>query len=449
MVFSSILFLFFFLPVSLILYYLIPKKYKNIFLLISSLLFYSFGEPIYILLMIFSSVVDYNNGLLISKYKSKKTYFLILSIVINLFLLGFFKYSDFLIEIINMILNTNIDYLNLPLPIGISFFTFQTMSYSIDVYRGHVEAEKNFLSFMLYVCMFPQLIAGPIVRYQTISDELKTREISFKNYQIGLERFLIGLFKKVIIANNIGMLFNEYANITPSMMSSWLIAISFGLQIYFDFSGYSDMAIGIGKMLGFNFLENFNYPYIAKSITEFWRRWHISLSSFFKDYLYIPLGGSRGSKLKSIRNILIVWSITGLWHGASLNFVLWGMYFGVLLVIEKYILAKILEKLPNILKHIYTLFLITISWVIFSFTNISEMIIVIKEMFNINNVFNNDAIYLLANYKIILMIAIVFSIPIKIKLNKYIKIVVYIILLIITTSFLVSDSYNPFLYFRF
>ena len=332
MVFSSIPFIFFFLPVFLILYYLVPYKVKNILLLIFSLIFYAWGEPIYILLMIFSSVVDYTNGRMIEKYaqnnQKRKNLFLIISIIVNLSLLGFFKYADFLIGSINSLLNINIPLLELGLPIGISFFTFQTMSYSIDVYRGDVKAEHNFLDFMAYVSMFPQLIAGPIVRYEEVSKELKNRSITAQGFADGMIRFLQGLFKKVLIANNIGYLFviaSSMPNNEMSVVMSWLGILAYTFQIYFDFSGYSDMAIGMGKMLGFTYPENFNHPYISKSITEFWRRWHISLSSFFKDYVYIPLGGSRVKKIINVRNILIVWMLTGLWHGANWNFVLWGV----------------------------------------------------------------------------------------------------------------------------
>ena len=329
MIFSSIPFLFFFFPLFILLYFTLPFKYKNYILLLFSLIFYAWGEPIYILLMIFSSIVDFINGKNIEKYKDdnkKKKIYLIISIIINISLLGFFKYADFFIKVINNILYLDIPLLNLGLPIGISFFTFQTMSYSIDVYRGDVKAEKDFLTFMTYVCMFPQLIAGPIVRYETVSNELHKRDINFKKFADGFTRFLRGLFKKVLIANNIGLLFTLITSSEVneiSIMTGILAIASYAFQIYFDFSGYSDMAIGIGNMCGFTFLENFNYPYISKSITEFWRRWHISLSSWFKDYVYIPLGGSRVNILKNIRNILIVWILTGFWHGASWNFIFW------------------------------------------------------------------------------------------------------------------------------
>lgn len=466
MVFSSIPFIFFFLPIFLIIYYLVPFKLKNIILLIFSLIFYAWGEPIYILLMIFSSLVDYINGLLLKKTidKRKRTLILIESIIINLGLLSFFKYSNFLIENINNLLNVNISLLNLPLPIGISFFTFQTMSYTIDVYRNEVKTEKNFLNFMTYVSMFPQLIAGPIVRYETIHKELNKREISLNNFSNGFIRFLEGLFKKVIIANTLGALFLEISTNFEiySSFTLFLGLLAFSFQIFFDFSGYSDMAIGMGKMLGFNYLENFNYPYISKSITEFWRRWHISLSSFFRDYIYIPLGGSRCSKLKNIRNILIVWILTGFWHGASWNYLLWGLYFGIILLLEKFVLKNFLEKLPNTLKHIYSIILILIGWLIFAFEDINILQSFTSKLIGINTpLISNDAIFFIKNYLIIFIIAIIFSTPIsklikeKIEKSKNkgiyyaLMFISYLLLFIITISFLVSDTYNPFLYFRF
>ena len=470
MVFSSIPFIFFFLPVFLILYYLVPYKVKNIILLIFSLIFYAWGEPIYILLMIFSSVVDYTNGRMIEKYaqnnQKRKKLFLIISIIINLSLLGFFKYADFLIGSINSLLNINIPLLELGLPIGISFFTFQTMSYSIDVYRGDVKAEHNFLDFMTYVSMFPQLIAGPIVRYEEVSKELKNRNITAQGFADGMIRFLQGLFKKVLIANNIGYLFviaSSMPNNEMSVVMPWLGILAYTFQIYFDFSGYSDMAIGMGKMLGFTYPENFNHPYISKSITEFWRRWHISLSSFFKDYVYIPLGGSRVKKIINVRNILIVWMLTGLWHGASWNFVLWGLYYGVLLLLEKFIFNKILEKAPNWFKHFYTMFLVVVGWMIFAFDDMTILKEYASMMFGAGGVsfINNHALYYLKNYLIIFILAIIFSMPVyklaKEKLSKVkntklifaVSLIIYTVLFIVVVSYLVNDTYNPFLYFRF
>ena len=463
MIFSSIPFLFFFFPLFILLYFTLPFKYKNYILLLFSLIFYAWGEPIYILLMIFSSIVDFINGKNIEKYKDdnkKKKFYLIISIIINISLLGFFKYADFFIKVINSILYLDIPLLNLGLPIGISFFTFQTMSYSIDVYRGDVKAEKDFLTFMTYVCMFPQLIAGPIVRYETVSSELHKRDINFKKFADGFTRFLRGLFKKVLIANNIGLLFtlitsSEVNDI--SIMTGVLAIVSYAFQIYFDFSGYSDMAIGMGNMCGFTFLENFNYPYISKSITEFWRRWHISLSSWFKDYVYIPLGGSRVNILKNIRNILIVWILTGFWHGASWNFIFWGLYYGILLLLEKFVLKKYIDKLPDFVKHIYTIVLVFIGWMIFAFDDSKYLFGFIKALTS-NKFIDSAFLYYFKNYFLILVIATLFSLPVypkvKEKMNNTIftsllSISIYVILFIVTLSYLVSDTYNPFLYFRF
>ena len=463
MIFSSIPFLFFFFPLFILLYFTLPFKYKNYILLLFSLIFYAWGEPIYILLMIFSSIVDFINGKNIEKHKDdnkKKKIYLIISIIINISLLGFFKYADFFIKVINNILNLDIPLLNLGLPIGISFFTFQTMSYSIDVYRGDVKAEKDFLTFMTYVCMFPQLIAGPIVRYETVSSELHKRDINFKKFADGFTRFLRGLFKKVLIANNIGLLFtlitsSEVNDI--SIMTGVLAIVSYAFQIYFDFSGYSDMAIGMGNMCGFTFLENFNYPYISKSITEFWRRWHISLSSWFKDYVYIPLGGSRVNILKNIRNILIVWILTGFWHGASWNFIFWGLYYGILLLLEKFVLKKYIDKLPDFVKHIYTIVLVFIGWMIFAFDDSKYLFEFIKALTS-NKFVDSAFLYYFKNYFLILVIATLFSLPVypkvKEKMNNTIftsllSISIYVILFIVTLSYLVSDTYNPFLYFRF
>ena len=466
MVFSSIPFIFFFLPIFLIIYYVVPFKAKNVILLIFSLIFYAWGEPVYILLMIFSSVLDYVNGRLLEKYEKKRirNFILLESVIVNLLLLSFFKYSDFLIESINSIFNTSIPLLNLPLPIGISFFTFQTMSYTIDVYRKEVPAEKSFIHFMTYVSMFPQLIAGPIVRYETVHKELENREINLDNFSNGLVRFLEGLFKKVLIANTLGFLWISILNdfTSFSSMTLFLGILSFAFQIYFDFSGYSDMAIGMGKMLGFHYLENFNYPYISKSITEFWRRWHISLSTFFKDYVYIPLGGNRCSTIKNIRNILIVWMLTGLWHGASWNFIIWGIYFGIILILEKFVLKKYLEKMPNFLRHLYSILLILIGWLIFAFEDMNVLLEYSKRLFGFETRFiDNDFLFFIKNYLVFIVIAMIFSTPItriikeKIAKARYKNIynigifISFLFLFMIVISFLVSDTYNPFLYFRF
>lgn len=463
MLFTSISFLYYFLPIVLLLYFISPKKIKNLVLLLSSIFFYFYGEPKYIFLMFLEILIAYIGAILIDKYKSKTIFISILGI--HLGLLGIFKYSDFFIQNINNILNTNIPLLRLTLPIGISFYTFQIISYIIDVYKGKVQVQKSLLKFATYVSLFPQLIAGPIVRYETIESELENRKHSFENFSTGARRFTIGLAKKVLIANMLGELCNKY-NIQDekSIILYWIFAISYMLQIYFDFSAYSDMALGLGKIFGFQFLENFNYPYISKSITEFWRRWHISLGSWFKDYVYIPLGGNRKGKLLHIRNILIVWFLTGFWHGASWNFILWGTMFGILLIIEKFWLKKYLEKLPSLLCHIVVLFIIMISFIIFNTSNIKEAISNITGLFGINGepLINTYTIYTLKSYIFVLIIAICGTTPLfkniitKISknniINKIINIlepIYIIILLLIVTAYLIDNSYNPFLYFRF
>ena len=451
MVFSSTLFLFVFIPVFFLLYFISPSKIKNIILLIGSLIFYAWGEPIYISLMIFSTISDFFHGKLIEKYRgtTKSKIFLISGLIINLLMLGFFKYSDFLIGIINGIFNTSIPFLNLPLPIGISFYTFQTMSYDIEVYRGQCKAQKNILDFAIFVTMFPQLVAGPIVNYSQVENELANRESNIDNIYYGINRFIIGLCKKVLLANNIGIVWTEISskNFSElSMLTAWLGILAFTFQIYFDFSGYSDMAIGLGKILGFNFPENFNFPYISKTVTDFWRRWHITLSSWFRDNVYIPLGGNRKYQL---RNIFIVWFLTGLWHGAAFNFVLWGLWFGIILIIEKKFLLKYLEKIPGIFQHIYTMLIVIIGWVFFSVENIKDIFVYLGKMFTFDNIIDNYSIYVVLNYFIIFILCILFSAPIlKIK-NKNIVSAINCILFIICIAYIVSASYNPFLYFRF
>ena len=465
MVFSSITFLFYFLPIVLIIYYIAPKKFRNLVLLISSLFFYFFGEPKYGWIMVLSIISMYIHGILIDKFKSTKykKVPLISGIVISIAVLFYFKYFDFLIENINLWLDKKIDIFGIILPIGISFYTFQMISYLVDVYRGEAKVQKSFVKLATYISLFPQLIAGPIVRYTTVEEQLENREYTFEKFAHGVRRFVIGLAKKVLIANVMGELvnvFNEYGDGT--VIFYWLYAISNMLQIYFDFSGYSDMAIGLGKMLGFEFLENFNYPYIAKSITDFWRRWHISLSTFFRDYVYIPLGGNRVSKIKWIRNILIVWTLTGLWHGAAWNFVIWGLLFGVLLILEKTIFKNVIEKIPGFIRHMLVLVIVAISFVIFSGTDMNTILSQILGLFGIGatGFASNVSIYYLKSYLIILLIAIVGSTPIaktiaeKLK-KKYpktinvLEMIFLIILLIVCVAYIVSGSFNPFLYFRF
>lgn len=460
MVFSSITFLFYFLPIVLALYYLVPNKFKNLILLISSFIFYFYGEPKYVLLMAFSIISTYICGILVDKYRGTKTakLFLILEIIISIGLLIYFKYADFIIKNINLWLSQKIDLINVLLPIGISFYTFQMISYVVDIYRGEVKVQKNILKLATYVSLFPQLIAGPIVRYSTIEKQLENREYSINKFSLGVRRFVIGLGKKVLIANVIGTLVNTFfISEDKSILFYWLYAIGVMLQIYFDFSGYSDMAIGLGKMFGFDFLENFNYPYIATSITDFWRRWHISLSSWFRDYVYIPLGGNRVSKIKWIRNIMVVWILTGLWHGAEWNFIIWGIYFGILLIIEKLFLLKKTEKIPKFLKVIYTLFFVMISFIIF---NGNEIIENIKGVFGIGNisVISKESIYYLKSYFIVILIEIIGATPImknivkKEKIKKFTNILepIYLFsILLLSTSYIIDGSFNPFLYFRF
>ena len=460
MLFTSISFLYYFLPITLILYFIVPKKYKNVILLVSSLLFYFYGEPIYVFLMIAEILIAYFGTLLIDKYKDKTI--LIILLIIHISLLFIFKYTDFILTNINNIFNANINLLKLALPIGISFYTFQIISYEMDVYKKKVSVQKNIINLATYVSLFPQLIAGPIVRYESINEELDNRKTTFNDFSYGVRRFIIGLSKKVLLANVLGELCSTFNTISDkTVVFYWLFAISYMLQIYLDFSAYSDMAIGLGRMFGFHFLENFNYPYISKSITEFWRRWHMSLSSWFKDYVYIPLGGSRCEKTKIIRNIFVVWFLTGLWHGASWNFIIWGLLFGIVLVIEKLFLQKILDKTPNIFKHIYVLFIVMISFVIFNGENIINNI---QGLFGINNIsfINSVSIHYLKNYLIILIISILACTPLfkniieKLKNNKkIIKVInllepIYLVLLLfIVTVYLIDNSYNPFLYFRF
>ena len=463
MVFSSITFLFYFLPIVLIIYYLIPNKYKNIVLLISSFIFYFYGEPKNIYIMILSILATYIFGILIDKYKKTKysKIFLILSIFINIGLLIYFKYADFIIKNINLWLSNKIDLIHVILPIGISFYTFQLISYIVDVYRGEAKVQKNIIKLATYISLFPQLIAGPIVRYTTIENQLENREYNMKNFSIGVRRFIIGLGKKVMIANVMGNLINIFlVSDEKSVLFYWLYAIALMIQIYFDFSGYSDMAIGLGKMLGFDFPENFNYPYIATSITDFWRRWHISLSSWFRDYIYIPLGGNRVSKLKWIRNIIIVWMLTGLWHGAEWNFVIWGLYFGVLLIIEKVFLLKWLQKIPKVISRIYTLFIVMISFIIFNGEGISTILENIGGLFKFVSIplITNESMYYLKSYIIVIILGIIGATPIckniltNEKLKKIVNILepIYLLLIfIICTSYIVDGSFNPYLYFRF
>ena len=459
MLFSSISFIYFFLPILLIVYFLVPTKLKNITLLIFSLLFYFLGEPKYIIILLLSCIMNYVFGNLINKKKNKKL-FLILALIYNIGGLLYFKYTDFFIMNTNSIFNTNLSLMYIVMPIGISFFTFQALGYIIDIYNDKHKPARSLIDFMTYICLFPQLIAGPIVRYSDIEIELKEISTTYSKFSEGIKRFVIGLSKKVLLANVLGELAKEL--IEETVISSWLRPLAYTLQIYFDFSGYSDMAIGLGLMFGFIFKENFNYPLIASSITDFWRRWHISLSSWFKDYVYIPLGGNRVNKLKWIRNIFIVWFLTGFWHGASWNFIIWGLYFGMILCLEKILLKKYLDK-TKILKYIYTSIIIIISFLIFNSNTTNEIFNSLKNMFFLNNldIINNETIYYLRSYLVLLIISIISATPLikniisklnQTKVKRIIEIlepIIYIILLILSTAFLIDESFNPFLYFRF
>lgn len=459
MVFSSLLFLYVFLPIALFLYYISPEKIKNFTLFILSLIFYAWGEPIYVGIMLFSSVFDYCNGRLLNKFKEdwKRKAVLILSVIVNIGLLFFFKYYNFVIDNLNYLFNLNISASTLTLPLGISFYTFQTLSYTIDVYRGEVEASNSFFDYSAYVAMFPQLVAGPIVRYIDIYNQLKNRDFSDSSIAYGIKRFVYGLAKKVLIANKLGELYKiilakEVAGLASSM--AWLGIIAFTLQIYFDFSGYSDMAIGLGRMLGFDFLENFNFPYISRSITEFWRRWHMSLSLWFRNYVYIPLGGNRVKVPRQILNLFITWFLTGFWHGADFNFIFWGLYYFTLLVLEKFVYSKALDKAPNFIKHIYTMLLVIIGWVIFEF-KVADIVPFLKALFNFKNFTSPEALFYLKEYGFYLVLGTVLSLGAckklisKTRKTTYLEIAFLFILLILVTMSLISESYNPFLYFRF
>ena len=465
MLFSSITFIYYFLPLVFLLYFVAPRPWKNGLLLLSSLFFYFSGEPRYTILLIISSLAGYFHGLLIEKYRGTKIAkgALISALAVNLIILGFFKYYDFFITSVNSMLGSNMAILRLSLPIGISFYTFQTMSYIIDLYKGKIKAQKNPISFSSYVALFPQLVAGPIVRYETVARELEQRRHTFADFASGIKRFSIGLGKKVLIANALGEL-NVLAMETgePSMLFYWLGAIAFALQIYFDFSGYSDMAIGLGRCFGFHYLENFDYPYISRTITEFWRRWHISLGSWFREYVYIPLGGNRVGKLKWVRNILIVWFLTGFWHGASWNFIIWGLYFGALLMMEKAFLASFLKKIPRFFSHTYVLFLIVISFVIFNVDGMTDVVIYVKGMFGGLPVTNSLSLYYLKSYAVIIVVAAFCATPIlknwfekastKPLIAKALTIAepaFCIAILLLVTGYLLDSSFNPFLYFRF
>ncbi len=470
MVFSSLNFLFVFFPAVLLLYFLSPRKLRNLVLLIASLIFYAWGEPVYVVLMIFSILLNYAAGWLVDKHRgtSKAKWALVVSVIVNIALLGFFKYSDFFVQNINALTGLAIPLLHLPLPIGISFYTFQTMSYTIDVYRGDAKMQKNVISFGAYVSLFPQLIAGPIVRYSTIAEQLDCRRETADQFADGIKRFVTGLGKKVLLANNIGMLWTQISGLgadQTTVLGAWIGIAAFTFQIYFDFSGYSDMAIGLGKMFGFTFLENFNYPYISKSVTEFWRRWHISLGTWFREYVYIPLGGNRSGLFKQLRNIAVVWLLTGFWHGASWNFVAWGLYYCVLLVLEKVFLLRVLQRIPAFFSHLYTILAFTVGWVIFAFDSLADGLRYLQTMFGFGGVpfWDNRAVYLLLTNIVMLVILILAATPWPAKIANRLagrlqgrpiaaavmENVALAGMLLISVAYLVDSTYNPFLYFRF
>lgn len=459
MLFSGIPFLFYFLPAVILLYAITPRRLKNTTLLLCSLVFYGWGEPRLVPLMLFAILSAYLFGLLIERFRGQRfaQVFLGLSVVISLGMLGYFKYADFFIESVNAVTGLSLPLLKVALPIGISFYTFQAMSYTVDVYRGETPAQKNPITLATYVALFPQLIAGPIVRYSDVAEQLNSRTHTLEKTAEGVRRFVLGLGKKVLIANVLGE-FCEAFRLTenPSVIFTWSYGIAFALQIYFDFSGYSDMAVGLGKFFGFTFMENFNYPFISKSISEFWRRWHISLGSWFRDYVYIPLGGSRVSRLRWVLNFFVVWMLTGLWHGASWNFVLWGLYFAVMLAVERLLLSRILPKLRGF-SHVYVLFFILISFILFDAPNLASAGENIAHLFGGVPFITAETIYHLKNYGAILVLAIIGATPLVKTLAKRlpapvlasVEPVVTTALLLLCTAYLVDGSFNPFLYFRF
>lgn len=461
MVFSSLLFLFLFLPAVLALYYVSPWRIKNLILFLSSLVFYAWGEPVYIVIMLLSTFTDYGFGLLLSRPKLnsvQRKWIVVSSMIINLGLLSYFKYADFLIHNVNELLGTHIPLTDLPLPIGISFYTFQSMSYIIDVYRGTSKAQRNWIDFGTFVALFPQLVAGPIVQYNTIAEQLRERSVDIPMFAEGVRRFIIGLAKKVLLANNIGLLWNTISSSNVDSMpalTAWLGIIAFAFQIYFDFSGYSDMAIGLGLMFGFRFNENFNKPYTSQSITDFWRRWHISLSSWFRDYVYIPLGGNRRGLGIQVRNILIVWVLTGIWHGASWNFLLWGLYFGVILIIEKWWALKLLSRLPRWTRHLYAIVLILIGWVLFAFEELPLVTSYLKAMFGFNGqpLWNTNTLYFTYTNAILFVVLTLASLSKKrttsMDSRPLLSLLWYSVLFFLSVAYLVDATFNPFLYFRF
>lgn len=467
MLFSSIPFLYYFLPIVLGIYFLVPFRFKNLVLLVVSLFFYFYGEPVYVLLMLFSCLSSFIHGILIDKYRSTKwaKVWLVSSVTTSMLLLGFFKYSDFFLQNINSIFRADIELLGIALPIGISFFTFQTLSYTIDVYRGDAKVQRSFVRLATYVALFPQLIAGPIVRYTTVEEDLSERTHSVNKFGEGVTRFTIGLAKKVLIANVLYEFTETFrASDDKSVVFYWLYAIAFSLHIYFDFSGYSDMAIGLGKVFGFRFLENFDYPYISRSVAEFWRRWHMSLGTWFRDYVYIPLGGNRVSTMRWLFNTLVVWLFTGFWHGAAWTFIVWGLYFAAFLVLEKFFLKKFFERLPRVFSHIYVLIVVIISFVVFNAVDFTEAFSDIRGMFGGLDIplWSKETAYYLSSYGLLFALSLFGATPclkntvLRLKAKKGSGLVIDIlepitvaVLLTVITACLVNGSFNPFLYFRF
>jgi len=467
MLFSSMTFLYYFLPIVILLYFIVPFRFKNLILFCASIFFYFWGEPVYTLIMIFTAFSGYVHGLLIDKFRGTKASkaWMVSSVVVSLAVLGLFKYSDFFVTTWNQLFRTEVALLKLALPIGISFYTFQTLSYTIDLYRGNTAVQKNFLNFATYVVLFPQLIAGPIVRYTDVEKELSDRKHNFEKFSYGVNRFVLGLSKKVLLANQFGELCEIFkATDEKTVVFYWVYALAYALHIYFDFSGYSDMAIGLGRIFGFHFPENFNYPYISKSVTEFWRRWHMTLSSWFRDYVYIPLGGNRVSKIKWFRNILIVWALTGFWHGAGWNFIAWGLFFAVLLILEKAFLGELLKKVPSVFSWLYTLVLVFISWILFDAESIQVAFTRITAMFGGGDiaVMNSVTKYYLLSYGLLFVIGCFGATPLcknfvyrlkeKEAVNGVLNVlepIVQVVLLLVVTAYLVDGSFNPFLYFRF
>ena len=465
MVFSSLTFLFLYLPLTLLVYFLSPLRWRNFVLLVVSLLFYGWGEPVYIVIMFLSIIIDYTHGLLVEKFRSddkKARWFVAQSVIFNLALLGFFKYWDFIAANLSLIPGIDLPQLGIPLPIGISFYTFQTMSYTIDVYRGDAPVQRSVISFGTFVTLFPQLIAGPIIQYKDLDAQLDHRDHTAEKFASGVQVFVVGMAKKVLLANNLGMLWDAYKAVPAAgltVLGAWLGVAAFSLQIYFDFSGYSDMAIGLGRMLGFEFKPNFDYPYISRSITEFWRRWHISLGTWFREYVYIPLGGNRVSRGRLCFNLLVVWGLTGIWHGASWNFLLWGLYFGVLLMLEKLFLKRWIDRWPACFQHAYTLLLVAVSWAIFALEDFGQLGAYLAVMFGLagRSLTDGAFFYYLRSYLPVLVLACLASTPLARRLwhrapARAVQAALPVLLLaglLLSTAYLVDATYNPFLYFRF